>query len=257
MPRPARSLPSVRARLWTAAFVAAYTGATARPRCRVHEALSTIDPPPAASSSGSTFWTVKNTPLKLTSTLRSKSRSVTSPLRWNTPTPALANTPSRRPCRSRIRAARRSRSVRLAESARTVNRRAPWSDALSNCSAARSRRASSRPVMTIWAPASRSRRAVARPIPLVPPVIRTTRSWKPVTSLLLSVMTTASPPVVGPARAGSTRVSRSPPPADSRAGLHHTALDVQRCDTRRLSSSPGRTRTAWSKAAPTESSTTS
>ena len=45
MPLPARSVPSVRVRLCTAALVAAYTGATARPRYRVQEALITIAPP--------------------------------------------------------------------------------------------------------------------------------------------------------------------------------------------------------------------
>lgn len=99
IPRGAREAAKVRARLCTAALVAEYTVRALLPRCRVQEALMTTDPP--STSSGSAFWTVKKTPLRLTSTVWSKSSSVMSSNARIVPVPALAKRLSSRPCRSR------------------------------------------------------------------------------------------------------------------------------------------------------------
>ncbi|GGO43873.1 hypothetical protein GCM10012286_28770 [Streptomyces lasiicapitis] len=171
MRRGASSDPSVRARLWTAAFVAEYTDATDRPRCRVQEALMTMAPP--SLSSGNVFCTVKKTPLKLVSTVWSKSASVNSVLALKTPAPALAKTASRPPRQASTLRARRSRSGSEVTSARTVRIRSAPVPSASSAAAAASRRARSRPVITTYAPSSRNLRAAAYPMPLVPPVIRT------------------------------------------------------------------------------------
>src|SRR6266542_651692 len=167
MPRSARSGASVRARLSTAALLAAYTDARPTPRCTSQEAFSTTEPPP--SNNGSAFWTVKYAPLKLVPTTRSKSASVTSAVRAADAIPALANTPSNRPNRCRTWLTRSSRSTVQVTSVGTASTRSSASRSL----VAFSSRSALRPASTTLAPSSTSRRAVARPMPLPPPVIRT------------------------------------------------------------------------------------
>jgi hypothetical protein len=137
---------------------------------RPMEPVKTMAPPRFIS--GNAFWAAKKLPRRFTACTSSQSCGVTSGTCANVPTPALTNSTSMRPCRSRTACIAESMLATSEMSERMDRSPGPTS------AATWSRVVWSRPVITTCAPSDANATADARPMPLLPPMTTTTLSLK-------------------------------------------------------------------------------